>query len=170
VRSLRDEGKNCATEASKGRSQMQKVGKFRYLNRKVDRLAEEVKKLRSEQEARFRILFNALRPLFAEVDSDFILDVVCRDEGDVALLDHLRSKGNQGITPTEASAAKELRRFKFKPYHITRRIQRMNSRLQRELGKHVAESYARRWVLTAFVERAFGLGEEDLEEELEARS
>ena len=98
-------GENGAMNSQKGRSQAEKVGKFRYLNRKVDRLTEEMRKLRGMQEARFRVLFNALRPLFAEVDSEYIVNVVCEDEADVALLDYLRSKGDGGITPSEASAA-----------------------------------------------------------------
>ena len=165
VMSVHRNGENGAMKSQKGCSQAEKVGKFRYLNRKVDRLTEEMRKLRGMQEARFRVLFNALRPLFAEVDSEYIVNVVCEDEADVALLDYLRSKGDGGITPSEASAAKELRKFRFKPYHVTRRVQRMNRRLQRELGKPLAESYMRRWVLTSFVLRAFGLSKQDLEAE-----
>jgi hypothetical protein len=41
----------------------------------------------------------------------------------------------------------------------------MNRRLQRELGKPLAESYMHRWVLTSFVLRAFGLSKQDLEAE-----
>lgn len=163
--SLPKNNENGAMGKPKRRSQASKVGKFRYLNRKVDRLTDEIKKLRKDQEARFRVLFNALRPIFAEVDSDYIVGIVCEDEGDEALLDYLRGKGNAGITPSEASAAKELRKFRFKPYHITRKIQRMNRRLRRELGKPIAESYMRRWVLTSFVFRAFGRSKKDLEDD-----
>lgn len=163
---MHESGENGVMKGQKGRSQMDKVGKFRYLNSKVDRLTEEMRKLRGEQEARFRVLFNALRPLFAEVDSDFIVNVVCEDEADVALLDYLRSKGDSGITPSEASVAVELRKFRFKPYHVTRRVQRMNRRLRRELGKPVAESIMRRWVLTSFVGRSFGSSKEEVEAEL----
>jgi hypothetical protein len=164
---LHENGEDGATKGRKGRSQAEKVGKFRYLNRKVDRLTDEVKRLRSDQEARFRVLFNSLRPLLAEVDSEYIVGVVCEDEADVALLDYMRSKGDNGITPSEASAAVELRRFRFRPYHVTRRVQRMNVRLRRELGKPVAESVMRRWVLTSFVLSAFGLSKQDVEEDLE---
>jgi hypothetical protein len=41
----------------------------------------------------------------------------------------------------------------------------MNRRLQRELGKPLAESYMRRWVLTSFVLRAFGLSKQEVEAE-----
>ena len=101
--SLLENGESGAMEKKKGRSQADKVGKFRYLNSRVDRLREEVKRLRGAQEAHFRVLFNSLRPLLAEVNSEYIVGVVCEDEADVALLDYLRSKGDNGIMPSEAS-------------------------------------------------------------------
>ena len=79
-----------------------------------------------------RVLTNTLAP-FMEVDEQYIMSIICRDEADEALLAYLESKGDNGITPTEACNAKELRRYRFKPYHITRRIQRMNKRLKAEL-------------------------------------
>jgi len=60
----------------------------------------------------------------------------------------------------------ELHSSQFKPYHITRRIQRMNKRLKAELGKPVAESYSRRWILTSFVQRSLTGTEKEVEEEL----
>lgn len=163
--SLQKSEEKDAKSQRKRRSEVEKLGKYRYLNRKVDRLTLEVKKLRLQQAARFRILFNRLQPFLAELDSEYVVSVVCSDEGDVALLDYLRSKGNLGISPSEACAAKELSRFAFKPYHITRRIQRMNSQLKKELGKPLAESYNRRWVMTSFVLEAFSKSKEELESE-----
>jgi len=74
---LLENEENGAMKGQKRRSQAEKVGKFRYLNRKVDRLTAEIKRLRSAQEARFRVLFNSLRPLLAEVDSEYVVGVVC---------------------------------------------------------------------------------------------
>lgn len=154
-----------AKKGKRGRSQVDKLGKYRYLNRKVDRLTGEVRKTRELIDAKFRILFNALGPFLADISGDYIVETVCGDEADVALLDYLRSKGDAGITPTEACASRELSRFRFKPHNITRRVQRMNGRLRAELGKNLAESIRRRWVLTGFVVNAFGRSKEELEEE-----
>ena len=103
-------------------------------------------------DSRMRVLTNTLAP-FMEVDDQYVISIICRDEADEALLAYLKSKGENGVTPTEACNTKELRRYRFKPYHITRRIQRMNKRLKAELGKPVAESYSRRWILTSFVQQ-----------------
>jgi len=49
---------------------------------------------------------------------------------------------------------------------ITSRIQRMNKRLKTELGKPVAESYSRRWILTSFVQKCITSPREDVEREI----
>jgi len=42
----------------------------------------------------------------------------------------------------------------------------MNKRLKTELGKPVAESYSRRWILTSFIQKNITSPKEDVEEEL----
>ena len=148
--------------AKKRRSPWDKEGKFRYLHRKLDSIRKEVREGFKRQEARFRVLMNTLSPFLEGIHKDYIQEIVCRDEADEALLAYLVSKGDLGITPSEASAAKELGRFRFKPYHITRRIQRMNKRLKAELDKPLAESYARRWVMTSFAHKAWGATKEEI--------
>ena len=108
-----------------------------------------------------RIILNCLAP-FLEIDSDYLVSVVCRDEGDRALLDYLRGKGSIGMTPTEACGVEELERFCFKQFHITRRIQRMNKRLEADIGKPVAASYNRRWVITRFAQQVFNATREEI--------
>ena len=146
------------------RSPWDKEGKFRYLNRKLDKIAKEFRQGFKLLDTRMRVLTKTLAPLM-EVEEEYIKTVVCKDEGDLALLAYMISKGDNGITPTEASSARELKHFRFKPFHITRRVQRMNSRLKDELGKPMAESYSRRWVLTKFVQNAFGLTRKDVLDE-----
>ena len=164
---LQENGENGAKKGQKVRSQASREGKFRHLNRKFDRLFDEFRLFRKSHDSNWSLMFRKLDPFLDQVPSDFIVKAVCEDEADVALLDYMRSKGDGGITPSEASAAAELRRFRFKPYHVTRRVQRMNRRLREKMGKPFAESVMRRWVLTSFVERSFGLGKQELEEEQE---
>jgi len=156
--SLHSEHKKHATK----RSPWEKEGKFRYLNRKLDAVRRETRQGFRHVEKQLQIVLNCLAP-FLEIDSDYLVSVVCLDEGDRALLDYLRGKGSIGITPTEACAAKELERFRFKRFHITRRIQRMNKRLKEDIGKPVAASYNRRWVITRFAQRAFNATKEEIE-------
>jgi hypothetical protein len=148
--SLQPNDKKRATR----RSPWDKEGKFRYLNRKLDAVRRETRQGFRHVEQQLRIILNCLAP-FLEIDSDYLVSVTCKDEGDWALLDYLRSKGSSGTTPTEACSAEELERFHFKPFHITRRIQRMNKRLKENIDKPVAASYNRRWVMTRFAQRAF---------------
>ena len=162
---MQDKNEESARKPKKPRAPWDKEGKFRYLHRKLDQIRKEVREGFKRQDARFRILFNTLSPFLAEIDKDYIMSAVCQDEADEALLTYLRSKGDQGITPTEACAAKQLARFHFKPFHITRRIQRMNKRLKAELDKPVAEKHGRRWVLTRFVYKAWGATKEEITRE-----
>lgn len=151
-----------AKTPKKKRPQWVKEGKFRYLNRKLNRMRKEMREGFEGLETRMRVLTNTLGP-FMEVDENYILKICCEDEADEALLEQLRIAGPKGITPTEISQDPELKRYRFKPYHVTRRIQRMNKRLKAELGKHAAESYSRRWVITRFVEQAWSETKEELE-------
>lgn len=128
---------------------------YRSLHRKLDLLRKEVRREFRRINLRLQVILNSLAP-FMEIDSDYIISVACQDEADKALLDYLRSKGRVGITPSEACSAKELARFRFKPFQITRRIQRMNRRLKADIGKPLAASYHRRWVLTSFAHKAWG--------------
>ena len=158
---MQSEQKKRATR----RSLWDKEGKFRYLNRKLDAVRRETRQGFRHVEKQLRIVLNCLAP-FLEIDSDYLVSVVCQDEGDRALLDYLRSKGSIGITPTEACVAEELERFRFKPFHITRRIQRMNKRLEEDIGKPVATSYNRRWVLTRFAQQAFNATKEEINRDI----
>ena len=162
---MQETQEKAAKKKRKKRSPWEKEGRFRYLNRKLQLIREEVRQGFKRMDSRLRVLTNTLAP-FMEVDEQYIMSIICHDEADEALLAHLESKGDNGITPTEACNARELRRYHLKPYHITRRIQRMNKRLKTELGKPVAESYSRRWILTSFVQKSIGSPKEEVKEEL----
>ena len=154
----------AARNRRKKRSPWEKEGRFRYLNRKLLQIRDEMRQGFKRQETRMRVLTNTLAP-FMEIEEEYIVSVVCQDEADEALLALLVSRGDQGMTPTEACCSQEMRRFRFKPYHITRRIQRMNKRLKEELDKSVAESYSRRWILTSFVQRSLTSTKREITEE-----
>lgn len=134
-----------ATEDKKKRTQADKVGKFRYLNRKVDRLREETRDVKQM----LKMVTLSLAP-FLDVKGDTLQRIVCEDEVDDALFDHLVAKGNEGTTPSIAIDSDELMDYKLKPYQITRRIQRMNRRLKDALQRDFAVSIDRRWKLSLF--------------------
>jgi len=150
----------------KPRSPWDKEGKFVYLNRKLTEMRKEFKATMRRIETRLQVLTRSMQP-FMTFEPDYILQVVCRDERDRALFDYLISQGDLGITPTEACVAKDLKGFKFKKFQVTRRIQRMNRRLQVELNRNVADSHGRRWVVTNFVLKSMNSDKDELKEETE---
>jgi len=140
--------KNVHGTRGKKRSRAQKMGKFRWLNYRMDRVEERQRRMIRL----LRIAINSLEP-FIELDDRQLRDVVCRDEVDEMLLEHLRERGNKGTTPSEAVDCKLLKYYRLKPYQVTRRIQAMNRRLRKWLGKDVAVSMHRRWMLSRFVRK-----------------
>lgn len=159
---MQDETEKTATRK---REPFEKHGKYRYLHRKLDSQHAEVMAALKRLEIKMRVLTKTLQPMM-EIEPAYIQSVVCQDEADLALLEHLRERGPQGTTPTEAALDPGLRRWNFKPYHITRRFQRMNKRLKEELGRPVAESYQRRWVITQFVLQAWNESAVEVQESL----
>ena len=150
----------------KSRSAWEKEGKFKYLNRKLTDMRKEFRSTMRRIETQLQVLTRSMQPSMT-FEPDYIVQVVCRDERDMALFDYLISKGDLGIAPTEACIVEELKGFKFKKFQVTRRLQRMNKRLQNELNKNVADSHGRRWVVTNFVLKAWSSGKDELEEQTE---
>jgi len=147
---------SSAIEGKKKRSQADKVGKFRYLNSKVAGLKADVRELKKM----VRMVTNSLSP-FMDVDRESLERIVCKDEVDLALLDLLRAKGCLGTTPNEAIHEDELKPYRLKPFHITRRIQYMNRRLKEALDRDLAVSVDRRWKLSLFARKMLA---DDVEE------
>jgi len=147
----------------KKRSSAQRMGKFRWLNYKVDRVEERQCTIISM----LQVVTNCLEP-FIQLDAIKFVRVVCRDEVDEALVEHLRVRGRGGTTPGEVCASDELRSYRLKAYQVTRRVQAMNGRLRKWLGKDVAVSLHRRWQLSRFAEKMFGDAEdEEISEEFD---
>jgi len=61
---------------------------------------------------------------------------------------------NLGTFPSDFQA--RLERFKVTRHLISRRILRMNKRLKKEFGEHVAEKRGWHWALTSFAVKVWG--------------
>lgn len=131
------------------RSEAQKMGKFAWLNYKIDR----VERRQKEDHGLLQIIVNSLS-LLIQVDKRDLVHLVCKDEVDEAIIDHLIGCGRNGTTPNEGISSGDLATYKLKPYQVTRRIQGMNKRLRKWLGKDVAISVHRRWRLSRFFEKS----------------
>ncbi len=65
--------------------------------------------------------------------------------------------GGLGLLPKDL--AFKLERFKVARHQVTRRIRRMNKRLEKEFGEHIAEQRGWHWALTSFAVEAWGEAE-----------
>jgi len=146
------------TMPKRRRSQEEKVGRLKYiieLEKRHDRRLDKV-------EAMLRTLLGGLHD-FMSFDKDYVQDIVCVDEVDQAILQRLLEVGDRGILPRDL--AKSLPQYKIMRWHATRRIQRMNKRLRKELGQSVAEKRGHKWAMTSFMHETWGSKMEEIREE-----
>jgi hypothetical protein len=113
-----------------------------------------------------------LRTIFAGLKGSFdfeqalIKRVACSDEVDKEILHLLFEAGASGLLPKVLQV--KLERFRMTRHQISRRILRMNKRLETEFGEHVAEKRGWRWALTSFTLDTWGESESSKENGLES--
>ena len=101
-----------------------------------------------------------LRTIFAGLKGSFNFEqslierVTCEDEVDQEILRLLFEVGSSGLLPKDLAI--KLERFKITRHQISRRILRMNKRLDKEFGEHVAEQRGWHWALTSFAIEIWG--------------
>ena len=79
---------------------------------------------------------------------------ICEDDVDTAILQRLMEAGAEGIPPRDL--AEDLSRYKLKQGDVTYRIQCMNRKLERKVGKRVAKKRGEKWVITTFMRNLLG--------------
>jgi hypothetical protein len=127
----------------KNRSQSDKIGRLKYnqqLLKKTLAEVEEVKLMLRTILAGLKDSFNFGKPLIERV--------ACADEVDKEILQLLLEAGNPGILPKDLQA--KLERFRITRHQISRRILRMNKRLEKAFGERIAEKRGWHWALTCF--------------------
>jgi coenzyme F420-reducing hydrogenase delta subunit len=82
-------------------------------------------------------------------EPNYIQKVACKDEVDVEIITCLMQKGVGGLLPSVI--ASELAEYGLKRWDVTRRIQRMNKKLLKELGQKIAEKRGQQWGPTSFL-------------------
>jgi len=140
---------------SKGRSQVEKVGRLKYnqqLLKRALRDLEEVKLMQRTILAGLKGMFHFERPMVQEI--------ACVDEVDVLILDYLYEAGNGGMLPKDLAA--RLTDFKVRRHQVSRRILRMNKRLESEIGETFVEKRGWHWALTCFAFQSWGDSEINL--------
>jgi len=99
-----------------------------------------------------------------DYDSEYLVKMVCRDSRDEMILDVLHECGPAGLSPKEIYF--KVRRYGLKYHHITRRINRMNKRMQNEIGEEVADKVGRNWALSDFMLRNWSVKTSEIDTEV----
>ena len=90
-------------------------------------------------------------------EQSLIERMACEDEVDREILRLLFEAGSPGLLPKDLVI--KLGWFKVARHQISRRILRMNKRLEKEFGERVAEQRGWHWALTSFAVEAWGSSE-----------
>lgn len=136
----------ATTEANvkKRRTKEQKYGKYKWVRILIERNTREIREIKRMLRGLYLGLSHQMH-----FDSKCLADIVCRDSRDERLLEVLLDAGPAGLPPKQIHA--KLKRHGLKYHHVTRRIKRMNKRLQRYIGRDVAEKMGWNWVLSDFM-------------------
>jgi len=136
-------------DRSKGRSQAEKVGRLKYNQQLLKRALGEIEEVKLMQ----RTILAGLKGMF-HFEKPMIQRIACVDEVDILILEHLYESGSAGLLPKDL--AEKLSQFKVKRHQVSRRILRMNKRVEKELGESVVERRGWHWALTAFAVETWG--------------
>ena len=88
---------------------------------------------------------------------------LCQPSASRALvLEYLYEAGDAGLLLKDLAA--RLAEFKVRRHQASRRILRMNKRLEKEIGEKLVEKHGWHWALTSFAFESWGDSERDLGE------
>jgi len=134
---------NGSEKAKKRRSQEEKMGRRKWIIETLKRQGALLRRI----DRRTRMLAAGLRELFI-LGEDYVSMVACEDEIDVAILNALREAGATGRQSGELAAQLDVNHR-----DISRRIHRMNKRMEREIGENIIEKYGHKWKLIPRLKR-----------------
>ena len=133
----------------KKRSQSDKIGRLKYNQQLLKQTLAEVE----EVKLMLRTIFAGLKGSF-NFEQSLIERVACSDEVDREILQALFEVGSSGLLPKDLAA--KLQRFRITRHQVSRRILRMNKRLEKEFGEYVVEKRGWHWALTSFAVEVWG--------------
>jgi hypothetical protein len=127
----------------KRRTQSDKIGRLKYNQQLLKQTLAEAQEIK----LMLRTIFAGLKGYF-NFEQSLIERIACVDEVDREILQLLYESGSPGLLPKDLQA--RLQRFKVTRHQISRRILRMNKRLENEFGERIAEKRGWHWSLTSF--------------------
>jgi len=136
--------KAAQKDSGRRRTRAEKVGRLQYILERIRLLEGKI----SQIDLRTRTMMAGLRE-WMSFEPSYIQKVACEDEVDVEIITCLMQKGVGGLLPSAIAA--ELGEYGLKRWDVTRRIQRMNKKLMKEVGQKVAEKRGHQWAPTSFL-------------------
>jgi hypothetical protein len=137
----------------KKRLQEVKVGRVKYTLQLVKGIQRDIEEIKLAQ----RTILAGLKGLF-HFERPVIQRIACADEVDVEILELLYESGSVGMLPKNLAAG--LIDFRVRRHQVSRRILRMNKRLEKEVGERLVEKRGWHWALTSFGFNVWGETEE----------
>jgi hypothetical protein len=125
------------------RPQEAKIGRVKYTLQLIKDLRRDMEEIKLSQ----RTILAGLKGLF-HFGKPMIQRIACGDEVDVEILQMLREAGGVGLLPKDLAA--RLTAYKVMRRQVSRRIIRMNRKLEKELGELLVEKRGWHWALTSF--------------------
>jgi hypothetical protein len=138
-----EESEKPVQNQKKKRSQSDKIGRLKYNQQLLKQTLAEVE----EVKLMLRTIFAGLKGTF-NFEQSLIERVACEDEVDREILQLLFEVGSTGMLPK--GLAVKLEKFKVNRHQVSRRILKMNKRLEKEFGEHIVEKRGWHWALTSF--------------------
>jgi len=130
-------------------SRSNKVGRLKYNQQLLKRAQKDIEEIKLTQ----RTILSGLKDFF-HFKQPIIEKIACLDEVDQEILQVLFEAGSPGVLPKDL--ATRLARFSVSRHQISRRLLRINKRLKKEMGEHVAEKRGWCWALTSFAAEVWG--------------
>jgi hypothetical protein len=136
------------------RSAEEKVGRIKYNQVLLKRAISILEKVEETQ----RVILNGLKGAgYFRFSVPLIQRYATCDAVDVDIIELIKEAGNQGVFPKDVAAG--LQQYKLEYYDVSRRIVRMNRRLQLETGELLFEKRGHKWALTRFGFEVYGAGD-----------
>ncbi len=143
--------KKPAQNKHKGRTRAEKEGRLKYTLCVLKKVLDEIQQVKATQ----RVILNGWKGAgIFHYDVPLIQRFACSDAVDADIVEVFKEAGNQGMFPKDAAA--KLPQYKLEYYDVSRRIVRMNRRLQTETGELLFEKRGHRWALTRFGFEVYG--------------
>jgi hypothetical protein len=140
-----ESAQNGSKRSRKPRFPEEKVGGRKWIIRTLKRMEDRQKRI----DRRTRMLAAGLRELFI-LGEDYVSMVACQDKIDVAILSTLREAGATGRQSGELAVQLDIDHR-----DISRRVHRMNKRMQKEIGEIILHKHGHKWKIIPRLRRDF---------------